>query len=88
MCGRFRASGSAEEVARWFKTTGPLPNLRQRYNAEPTPDLGVVLRDKDTGERRLEVLPWGLTPPGDPDGTGSRGRTFVVVIVVLHRVDA
>jgi putative SOS response-associated peptidase YedK len=45
MCGRFQASRSAEEVARWFETTGPLPNLRQRYNAAPTQDLAVVLRD-------------------------------------------
>jgi putative SOS response-associated peptidase YedK len=52
MCGRVQTSRSAEEVARWFKTTGPLPNLRQRYNAAPTQHLGVVLRDKDTGERR------------------------------------
>jgi hypothetical protein len=28
MCGRFQASTSAAEVARWFKTSGPLPNLR------------------------------------------------------------
>jgi len=62
MCGRFQASRSAEEVARWFKTTGPLPNLRQRYNAAPTQDLGVVLRDKESGERRLEALRWGLIP--------------------------
>lgn len=32
MCGRFRASSSPAELARWFKTTGPLPNVRQRYN--------------------------------------------------------
>src|ERR1700757_3605515 len=62
MCGRFQASRSAEEVARWCKTTGPLPNLRQRYNAAPTQDLGVVLRDKESGERRLEALRWGLIP--------------------------
>jgi putative SOS response-associated peptidase YedK len=59
---KFQANRSAEEVARWFKTTGPLPNLRHRYNAAPTQHLGVVLRDKDTGERRLEVLRWGLIP--------------------------
>jgi putative SOS response-associated peptidase YedK len=62
MCGRFQASRSAAEVARWFKTTGPLPNLRARYNAAPTQHLGVVLRDKESGERRLDALRWGLIP--------------------------
>jgi len=36
MCGRFQASRAPAEVARWFKTIGPPPNLRQRYNAAPS----------------------------------------------------
>jgi putative SOS response-associated peptidase YedK len=62
MCGRFQASSSPAELARWFKTSGPLPNMRQRYNAAPTQDLPVVLRDPESGERRLEALRWGLVP--------------------------
>jgi putative SOS response-associated peptidase YedK len=62
MCGRFQASRSPAEIARWFKTTGPLPNLQQRYNAAPTQDLPVVLRDIESGERRLDALRWGLIP--------------------------
>ncbi len=62
MCGRFQPSSSAAEIARWFKTTGPAPNLQQRYNAAPTQDLPVVLRDPKSGERRLEALRWGLIP--------------------------
>src|SRR5216684_1237230 len=62
MCGRFQASSSPAELARWFKTTGPLPNVKQRYNAAPAQDLPVVLRDPESGERRLEALRWGLIP--------------------------
>jgi putative SOS response-associated peptidase YedK len=62
MCGRFQASRSPAEVARWFKTTGPLPNVQERYNAAPTQDLPVVLQDRESGERRLEALRWGLIP--------------------------
>jgi putative SOS response-associated peptidase YedK len=62
MCGRYQASTSAEEIARWFKTTGPLPNTRPRYNAAPTDSLPIVLRDRESGERRLETLRWGLIP--------------------------
>jgi len=62
MCGRFQASTAAEEIARWFKTAGPLPNTQPRYNAAPTQSLPIVLRDRDSGERRLETLRWGLIP--------------------------
>jgi putative SOS response-associated peptidase YedK len=62
MCGRFQASRSVDEITRWFKTTGPAPNVRQRYNAGPTQDLPVVLLEPDTGERRLLALRWGLAP--------------------------
>jgi putative SOS response-associated peptidase YedK len=62
MCGRFLASKSPEEVARWFKATGPIPNTRPRYNAAPTQNLLTVLRDPESGERRLEPLRWGLIP--------------------------
>jgi putative SOS response-associated peptidase YedK len=62
MCGRFQASSSPAELARWFKTAGPAPNMLQRYNAAPTQDLPVVLRDPESGERRLEALRWGLVP--------------------------
>jgi putative SOS response-associated peptidase YedK len=62
MCGRFQATTSAAELARVFKTTGPLPNLQQRYNAAPTQSLPTVLRDRESGERRLEALRWGLIP--------------------------
>jgi putative SOS response-associated peptidase YedK len=67
MCGRFQASSSPAELARWFGTTGPAPNMRQRYNASPTQDLPVVLRDAESradgiNGRRLESLRWGLIP--------------------------
>jgi len=62
MCGRFQATTSAAELARLFKAAGPLPNVQQRYNAAPTQDLPVVLRDRETGERRIEALRWGLIP--------------------------
>src|SRR6185437_14394062 len=62
MCGRFQASRSPAEIARWFKTTGPLPNIRRRYIAAPTQDVLIVLRNPESGERRLEALRWGLIP--------------------------
>ena len=60
MCGRFVITSAAEAIAEAFGTRNPLPNIRPRYNAAPTDPLPVVLRDRKTGERRLEVLRWGL----------------------------
>jgi putative SOS response-associated peptidase YedK len=62
MCGRFQASRSPAEVARWFNTAGPIPNAPPRYNAAPTQDLLTVLRDPESSERRLEAMRWGLIP--------------------------
>src|SRR5260221_11296995 len=62
MCGRFQASSSPAELARWFNTTGPVPNVQQRYNAAPTQTLPIVLRGPETGKRRLAALRWGLIP--------------------------
>src|SRR5260221_14792102 len=62
MCGRFQASSSPAELARWFNTTGPVPNVQQRYNAAPTQTLPIVLRGAETGKRGLAALRWGLIP--------------------------
>jgi putative SOS response-associated peptidase YedK len=62
MCGRFDASRSVDEISRWFKTLGPLPNIQPRWNAAPTQSLPIVLRDHESGERRLDALRWGLIP--------------------------
>ncbi len=62
MCGRFQASSSPAELARCFNTTGPVPNLQQRYNAAPGQHLPIVLRGPETGKRRLAALRWGLIP--------------------------
>jgi putative SOS response-associated peptidase YedK len=62
MCGRFQASSAPAELARWFKTTGPLPNVQQRYNAAPSQNLPIVLCGHETGKRRLVILRWGLIP--------------------------
>jgi putative SOS response-associated peptidase YedK len=62
MCGRFQASRSPAEIARWFKTTGPWGRGGGSESAAPRQDVLVVLRNSESGERRLEALRWGLIP--------------------------
>src|SRR6266852_3708818 len=62
MCGRFIISTFPADVARWFGTTGTLPNSRPRYNAAPTDQVAVVRFNPETKQRTLDTLRWGLVP--------------------------
>jgi putative SOS response-associated peptidase YedK len=62
MCGRFIISKFPDDIARWFGTTGPVPNSRARFNAAPTQDIAVVRFNPETKERTLDTLRWGLIP--------------------------
>ena len=46
-------------MQRVFRFTGPLPNLRPRYNVAPTQQVPIVRR---AGERELAQVRWGLIP--------------------------
>jgi putative SOS response-associated peptidase YedK len=72
MCGRYASFLSAEAVARLFRVTGPLPNAPASWNVAPTHDAMVVRRHPDTGERRLDMLRWGLVPHFTKDLKAAR----------------
>jgi len=62
MCGRYAAILPADHIATLFQTHGPLPNWGGTWNMAPTRDAPVVRRHPETGERRLDLLRWGLVP--------------------------
>ncbi len=62
MCGRFASTLPPELIARLFSTRGALPNAAANWNLAPSQDAIVVRRHPDTGERRLDLLKWGLLP--------------------------
>ena len=62
MCGRFASTTPPEAVARRFKTTGQVPNAAPSWNVAPSQPAMVVRRHPETGERRLDLLTWGLVP--------------------------
>jgi putative SOS response-associated peptidase YedK len=82
MCGRYAAILPAEHIIALFQTRGPIPNWPGTYNMAPTRDAPVVRRHPETGERRLDLLRWGLVPHWvkDPKTTrqpiNSRGETI------------
>ena len=51
-----------EMMAKLFQTTGALPDRGPSWTVAPTQGAMVVRRHPETGERRLDVLQWGLIP--------------------------
>jgi len=62
MCGRFVSLLPPDAVHAWFHTAGPPLNFAPSWNVAPSQAAMVVRRHPDTGERRLDLLRWGLVP--------------------------
>ena len=62
MCGRFSSTTPPASVARLFKTAGAVPNTTPSWNVAPSQPAMVVRRHPESGERRLDLLTWGLVP--------------------------
>ena len=59
-------------IAQMFGTAGELPNRGPTWNMAPSQDGMVVRRHPETGERRLDVLKWGLIPYWTKDLKAAR----------------
>jgi putative SOS response-associated peptidase YedK len=71
MCGRYTLASPTERLAEEFGFDGTSVELAPNYNVAPTQRVAAVL--EEGGQRRLEVLRWGLIPPwADDPGIGSR----------------
>jgi putative SOS response-associated peptidase YedK len=62
MCGRYASTLSPDAIRSLFATVGPVPNIAPSWNVAPTQPAMVIRRHPDCGERRLDVLRWGLVP--------------------------
>jgi putative SOS response-associated peptidase YedK len=72
MCGRYASFRPPEAIARLFRTGDPLPNVDATWNLAPSQDALVVRRHPETGERRLNLLRWGLLPHFTKDPAHAR----------------
>jgi putative SOS response-associated peptidase YedK len=71
MCGRYLLHRPISELAAYFDVPGATPNLAPNWNVAPTQQGLVVRRHPDSGERRLDVLQWGLVPYWAKDAKGG-----------------
>lgn len=67
MCGRFAQTTPPDELRRRFRTTNLLINPDPLWNAAPTNWAMAVRWNRETNERSLDKLRWGLVPMGAPD---------------------
>ena len=71
MCGRYTLASPTERLAEEFGVDASSIEVSPNYNVAPTQGVAAVL--EEAGQRRLEVLRWGLIPPwADDPGIGSR----------------
>ena len=55
-----------------FGTVNPLPNIDPSWNLAPSQPSLVVRRQRETGDRHLDVLRWGLLPYFTTDAKAAR----------------
>jgi putative SOS response-associated peptidase YedK len=72
MCGRFASILPPDLIAALFRISGQLPNYAPNWNVAPTQRPPVVRWNKQTGERRLDLLSWGLVPHFAKEPKGPR----------------
>jgi putative SOS response-associated peptidase YedK len=71
MCGRYTLATPTKRLAEEFGLDASSVELASNYNVAPTQGVATVL--EEGGQRRLEVLRWGLIPPwADDPQIGSR----------------
>jgi putative SOS response-associated peptidase YedK len=74
MCGRYYRRSDKQRIAEAFKV-GKLPpgfELPPDYNIAPSIFQPVIRTDRETGERELTMMRWGLVPTKVADPTASR----------------
>src|SRR3712207_9583344 len=71
MCGRYTLRTPVEKLAEEFGFDASSVEVQANYNVAPTQEVAAVL--SEGGERRLELLRWGVIPSwADDPGIGSR----------------
>lgn len=72
MCGRYTLTSPSEQLAAVFEFSETRLEWTPRYNIAPTQPAPVV-RAVEAGDRRLDLLRWGLIPAwADDPAVGSR----------------
>ena len=70
MCGRFTSVTTSSELADFFEADSALADQGANFNVTPTSDIRVV-REDENGQRRLDLMFWGLVPSWAESPSGA-----------------
>jgi putative SOS response-associated peptidase YedK len=63
VCGRYVRRSDKQKIAEYFAVHGPsLPDFGPSWNVAPQTFQPIVRLNRDTGERELVLMRWGLIP--------------------------
>lgn len=63
MCGRYVRKTTRRQLAQWFGADEvDLPEFGPSYNVAPQTFQPVVRLNRDTGQRKIVLMRWGLIP--------------------------
>jgi putative SOS response-associated peptidase YedK len=63
MCGRYVRRSDKQRIAEHFQVHGPsLPDFGPSWNVAPQTFQPVVRLNRDTGDREIVLMRWGLVP--------------------------
>lgn len=62
MCGRYVRRSDKQRIAEHFRTGTTVFDIPPSYNIAPTTFQPVIRLDRDTGEREIAMMRWGLIP--------------------------
>jgi putative SOS response-associated peptidase YedK len=62
MCGRYVRRSDKQRLVDYFHTGATVFDLPPSYNIAPTTFQPVIRLDRDTGERKIAMMRWGLIP--------------------------
>jgi putative SOS response-associated peptidase YedK len=72
MCGRYGRRADKQRIAEWFRTHNTNvfndSELAPSYNVAPQSFQPVIRLNRDTGEREIAIMRWGLVPFWSKDG--------------------
>jgi putative SOS response-associated peptidase YedK len=63
MCGRYARRSDKQKIAELFAVHGPvIPDFGPSWNVAPQTFQPVIRLNRDTGEREIVMMRWGLIP--------------------------
>jgi putative SOS response-associated peptidase YedK len=63
MCGRYARRSDKQRISEHFHVHGPsVPDFGPSWNVAPQTFQPIVRLNRDTGERELVLMRWGLIP--------------------------